>query len=93
MVNVKKCLQFNIKDTNRQRPIKRGEPNKRGDRPSQWHFGDNTFALQNQFKATTEGWAENGWLANEYAKITGGSRYINGKPFPVSTVLNGILEE
>ena len=90
MVNVKKCLQFNIKDTNRQRPIKRGEPNKRGERPSQSHFGDNTFALQNQFKATTEGL---GWLANEYAKITGGSKVKLGKPFPVSTVLNGILEE
>ena len=87
MVNVKMCLQFNIKDTNRQRPIKRGEPNKRGKRPSQWHFGDNTFALQNQFKATTEGVFENGWLAKEYRKIKG------GKPFSVSTVLNGILEE
>ena len=93
MVNVKKCLQFNIKDTNRQRPIKRGEPNKRGDRPSQWHFGDNSFALQNQFKATTEGWFKNGWLANEYAKITGGYKFDVKKPFPVSTVLNGILEE
>ena len=93
MVNVKKCLQFNIKDTNRQRPIKRGEPNKRGDRPSQWHFGDNTFALQNQFKATTEGCYNNSWLANEYAKITGENKFIPGKPFPVSTVLNGILEE
>ena len=48
-VNVRKCMQCDIDDKTKQRPVFRGEPNKRGKRPSDVRLGSNDFALKGKY--------------------------------------------
>ena len=78
VVNVKKCMQYCSLDRFKQRPVKRGKPNQRGDRPSEERFGGNSFALQ--FKAVGGG-GDDGcyWLGKEFQRTIGwkGGKYVN----------------
>ena len=53
MVDVKACRQIHLADHFRQRPVKRGEPHVRGDRPGSERLGSNAFAIPGKFQATT----------------------------------------
>ena len=98
-VDVKGCRQINITDRKRQRPIKRGEPHKRGKRPSNLRFGSNDFALIGKYEPVRKGdidhekgvHKENGcvWLGLEFLK----SIDENLSLFTIETVLKGILED
>ena len=70
VVNVKKCMQYCTSYKYCKRPVKRGEPHQRGDRPSEERFGGNSFALQ--FKAVGEEYGDGCyWLGDEFQKTIG----------------------
>ena len=50
-VDVKKCLQIHTGDRSRKRPVKRGELNKRPNRPSNWRMGGEFIALKGKYNA------------------------------------------
>ena len=77
VVDVQKCIQFCLSDRHRQRPVKRGELNQRGRRPSDLRFGSNTFALIGPFKATTDNKDKDSnigcdWLGTMFQRSMGG---------------------
>ena len=73
VVNIKECMQYCTEDRDRQRPVKRGEPNKRGNRPSNLRFGGNQFALKGKFSPVGDMYDKDErvnlgcfWLGEEY---------------------------
>ena len=82
MIDFPTMKQFNLFDTKKQRPVKRGKQHERGPlRPSDEKFMDNQNFLIGEFRPITENMYSNEpggeWLGSEFNKS------IDRKPFSV----------
>lgn len=91
IIDFETLLQFHCKHTDKQRPVKRGQPGERNRRPSQLRFSNAQDFTIGQFKPTGKwdpssgGYPSSDWLGEQF--------YIkNGKKFPtIQQVKEGLM--